>query len=228
MCSSSSRARSGPSAVMLTSIQLTAPPNFHVAVNLWGGSHSRTVPTRVALELVVPAGPQFAGDREKPARYAVDVRTCVPQIVGISRICLADGDDAGLPRLQHPGADRPAYRADLMAHVDHVVSLRRCLFPRATSVASALRCGVQNRRKVLSHSSTSRNGALFTHTGDAGRRRAPMRSSCRATPSSAAIPQAELCRTQPGPSRRRRLRSLNYLVRRSASGPGRQTAFRAR
>ena len=44
MCSSTNRARSGPSLLMLTSIQLTLPPYSQVAVKFFGGSHVRTVP----------------------------------------------------------------------------------------------------------------------------------------------------------------------------------------
>ena len=42
-------------------------------------------------------------------------------------------------------------------NLSHVAFLRRCRFPRAISVASASRCGVQKRRNPASHSSTSRN-----------------------------------------------------------------------
>ena len=44
MCSSTNRARSGPSLLMLTSIQLTLPPYSQVAVKFFGGSHVRMVP----------------------------------------------------------------------------------------------------------------------------------------------------------------------------------------
>ena len=44
MCSRTNRVRSGPSLLMLTSIQLTLPPYSQVAVKFFGGSQVRIVP----------------------------------------------------------------------------------------------------------------------------------------------------------------------------------------
>ena len=45
MCVSANRVRASPSAENRTSIQLTWPPNSHVASNPWGGSHRSIVPS---------------------------------------------------------------------------------------------------------------------------------------------------------------------------------------
>ena len=96
MWSTSNRARSLPSLLIVTSIQLTSPPYSQVAVNVFGGSQVCIVPWPYP-----PAGRaadgQIAGDRHQPARNALDVGDGVPQVFGIRVVGLADGDDCASP-----------------------------------------------------------------------------------------------------------------------------------
>src|SRR5262249_59124405 len=98
------------------------------------------------------------------ARFAV--------VLGGGGMGLADGGGGALPRLEHTRSDLPPDGIDLLFDVDHDVVIsfvvppgsarRRSRLPRASSVASASRCGVQKRRKRPSHASTSRSGPEST------------------------------------------------------------------
>src|SRR5215475_11702170 len=109
---------------------------------------------RVALELVAAAHPQVTGDRQEPPWDALGVGARVPEVVDGALVGLADGEHAGLARLQRPAADFSSYLADLVLDIDHDSLLlspsdcarRRWRRPRASSVASASSGGVQNRR----------------------------------------------------------------------------------
>jgi len=104
---------------------------------------------------------QVAADRQEPPRDALRVGAGVPDVGELRRVAAGHRDHPGLARLQHPAAHLAADRADFPGHIDHGCFLRSCL-PRASSVASASRCGVQNRRNCSSQSSTPRSGSGAT------------------------------------------------------------------
>src|SRR5262249_21145798 len=118
----------------------------------------------LALQLIGTAEDQVPGNRQEPPRNALDIRDRIPQIGRIGVVGLADGDDTRLPDVDRACPEGALNRLDLMLDVDlsHVAFLRRSRLPRAISVASASRCGVQKRRNASSHSSTSRNALPFT------------------------------------------------------------------
>src|SRR5918997_305876 len=138
-------------------------------------------PARVPLDLEAAAEPEVAADRGEPASQPLGSRAGVPQIRDVRRVGLAEADGGadGAVAVAVPRADGPLDGVQLAAGldpvVDHRLSLssvdccRRARLPRAISVSSAARRGVQKRRNPSSQASTSRNGSAST----AYRRRAP-------------------------------------------------------
>src|SRR5215467_11625691 len=128
-------------------------------------------PARIALEVEPASHAQVSRHRQKPPPDPLCVSARVPQVIGRGRVALADGHDPRDTRFEDAGAELAPDGADLMGDFNHGFppllspdspARRRSRLPRATSVASASRCGVQVRRNRSSHASTSRKAPGLT------------------------------------------------------------------
>src|SRR5207248_9396340 len=118
---------------------------------------------RVALHLVPAAQPEVAAHRYEPAAEPVGVGERVPDVLDRGVVRPSQVCGPRLARAGVAGADRAVDGLDLARDIHHFsVFFRRSRLPRASSVASASRCGVQYRRKRASHMSTSWRGAEST------------------------------------------------------------------
>ena len=77
-------------------------------------------PAGIALELVIPAEPEVAADRQEPARDALSAGAGFPEVVDGGVVGLADGRDPGFAGLEPATTHHPLDAVDLRSDVDHL------------------------------------------------------------------------------------------------------------